>query len=120
MRSEEQILVVRVTGGVTPEDRQVSESTELGMLGKYLQVRTTTANFHVTRDAAIVILIVQILIITSVLSTITEINAKPSLTADVKISTKSEGSLLADAEIYILLGFMTFHQTYKVSSREAM
>ena len=42
---------------------------------KYLQVGLTAANFHVTRDAAIVILIVEVLIITSVLATITEIVA---------------------------------------------
>ena len=62
----------------------------------------TAANFHVASDAAIVILIVQVLIITSVLSTLTEIKTQPILTADVNISTEGEGPFLADAEAYVL------------------
>ena len=62
----------------------------------------TAANFHVASDAAIVILIVQVLIITSVLSTLTEIKTQPILTADVNISTEGEGSFLADAEAYYI------------------
>ena len=63
----------------------------------------TAANFHVASDAAIVILIVQVLIITAVLATITEIVAEPRLTADVNVPTQSESSLLADAETFFLM-----------------
>ena len=63
----------------------------------------TAANFHVASDAAIVILIVQVLIITAVLATITEIVAEPRLTADVNISTEGEGPFLADAETFLLM-----------------
>ena len=63
----------------------------------------TAANFHVASDAAIVILIVQVLIITAVLATITEIVAEPRLTADVNVPTQSKGSLLADAETFLLM-----------------
>ena len=63
----------------------------------------TAANFHVTSNAAIVILIVQVMIITAVLATITEIVAEPRLTADVNVPTQSKGSLLADAETILSL-----------------
>ena len=63
----------------------------------------TAANFHVASDAAIVILIVQVLIVTAVLATITEIVAEPRLTADVNVPTQSKGSLLADAETFLLM-----------------
>ena len=63
----------------------------------------TAANFHVASDAAIVILIVQVLIITAVLATITEIVAEPRLATDVNVPTQSESSLLADAETFFLM-----------------
>ena len=89
---------------------------------KYLQVGTTTANSHVAREAAVVILIVEVLIITSVLFAITEIIAQPSLAADVKVSTESKGSLLGDSEIFLwlVIHFISASYTYNVSSREAM
>ena len=81
--------------------RQVSRDQELGV--KYLQVRITATNFDVARDGAIVILIVQVLVIAAVLPSITEILPEPGLAADVKVSTESKLSLLADAEIFLSL-----------------
>ena len=77
----------------------------------------TAANFHVASDAAIVILIVQVLIVTAVLATITEIVAEPRLTADVNVPTQSKSSLLADAETILSLVLILYVDLLLTKSR---
>ena len=58
----------------------------------------TATNFQVSRDGAVVVLVVQVLVIAAVLLPMAKVHPKHDLAADVKVSTHGKGSLLADAE----------------------
>ena len=88
------------------------------------QVGLTTANFHVSRQAAVVILVVQVLVIAAVLASLTEVRDQPSswpaLAAGVKVATESKGSLLTDAKIQIFLSLLTASHSMCASNLQCL